>query len=141
MSDHVGRGWLVPLIVGVLVVVGCTPPDQSSGPQTSTTTTIDGGADGCWVHLYDGDDFDELDDNFRLVVPGSYADLADLPGADKDWTDEADSLRVGSEATVMIWSSTGFEGDSLTLAPGSEHPDLAFEPSSLEMTCSAGAAQ
>lgn len=92
-------------------------------------------ADGCYVHLFDGDDFDALDDDYVLTEPGRYADLNDLPGTRKDWTGEADSLRVGSAATVTGWSRTNFAGNSTVYAAGSEHPDVDDEPESLELTC------
>lgn len=103
--------------------------DQSSGSPSA----VEG--DGCYVHLFDADDFDESDDNFKLTEPGRYEDLSGLPDAGQDWTDEADSVRVGSGATVKIWSKTNFEGEATTLDPGSEHPTLDPEPLSLELTC------
>lgn len=89
----------------------------------------------CYVHLFDGDDFDEDDSNFILTEPGRYEDLRDLPGADKDWSDEADSLKVGPSATVTIWSEPGFSGTETKLEAGSEEPDLDDEPESLELEC------
>ncbi|MCZ7631746.1 MAG: hypothetical protein M5U19_22990 [Microthrixaceae bacterium] len=63
---------------------------------------------GCWVHLYDEDRFDERDPHFQLSEPGRYPDMAALPGAAEDWTDQADSIRVGPDATVTIWPQTDF---------------------------------
>lgn len=130
-----GRAGLAPILLGLaLAVSGCAGP---TAPPESETDTDDQAAsdDECYIHLFDGDDFDEDDDNFRLTEPGTYANLDDLPGADQDWTDEADSARVGESATVTIYSEIDFGGESTTLDPGSEHPDLDPEPSSLEMTC------
>lgn len=87
------------------------------------------------MDLYEGDRF--TDEHLRLSVPGRYVDLKRLPGSDnKDWTDEADSIRVGPSAAVTIWRETQFRGASQALAPGSEHPDLVLEPSSLALDCS-----
>lgn len=107
-------------------------PSQASNPGSTPAAT----ADGCYVHLFDSDNFKESDDHYRLTQPGRYADLDNLPGATKNWTDEADSIKVGPAATVTIWSATGFGGSSMQLDPGSQHPDLDSEPYSLEMTCS-----
>lgn len=87
------------------------------------------------MDLFDGENFDPDDDHYRLTRPGSYVDLAHLPGADKDWTDEADGVRVGPRATVVIYAKTNFAGTSRVLKPGSEIPDLEPEPSSLRMAC------
>ncbi|MFA5565552.1 MAG: hypothetical protein WC184_07275 [Acidimicrobiia bacterium] len=121
------------------------PEDPSSTlpPEQSTTTTSDAessngdssNGDGCWVHLYDDDNFKETDDNFRLTEPGRYSDLSNLPGADKDWDDEADSIRVGDSATVTLWSKRDFQGNKLELGSGDEVADLDDEPESLELVC------
>lgn len=108
--------------------------DDTSG-STGSTIAPSGDASECWVHLYDGDRFDEREPNFRLTEPGRFANLRELPGATQDWTDEADSIRVGPKATVTIWSQTDFQGPSQVLQPGSEHPDLDDEPYSLELAC------
>lgn len=92
-------------------------------------------ATGCFVHLFDGDDFDETDDNFKLTEPGRYGNLEKLPDATKDWDGEPDSLRVGEGATVTIWSEKDFGGDSKTYESGDEEGRLPQEVRSLELTC------
>lgn len=101
--------------------------DQKSGEQKT------GG--GCWIELFDSDNFDTDDDHFELTKSGRYADLKKLPGADKDRTDEADSVRVGSSANVTVWEDENFKGQSTKLNPGSEHPSIDPEPSSIELCC------
>jgi len=122
---------------------GGTPSDgatDGSAPSTTTGTneatggaTTSAGAAGCYLQLYDGDNFE--DTNFKLDQPGSYSDLKDLPGANQDWTDEADSAKVGSAATVTIYADPDFKGKSVKLEPGSDHARLDPEPSSLKMSC------
>lgn len=152
---------MAPLAVAALVLAGCSGSDSDDdsggdapGGQVGTSSESDaddsdsddsgddesgddesGDDDECYFELFDADDLDDSDDTFKLTDPGEYENLEDLPGADDDWTDEADSARVGESATVEVWSETDFEGDSSTLDPGSEHPDLDPEPSSLKMTC------
>ena len=111
------------------------PTETTIAPSPTTPGTDAGGGDGCWVHLFEEDDFDETEDNFRLSQPGRYGDLDDLPGATDDWDDEAESIRVGPDATVTIWPDTNFEGTPIELGPGSEQADLDEEPESLELTC------
>lgn len=104
------------------------PPGAGSGSGDSAAS-----GEGCYIHLYDGNDFKDTD--FKLTKPGSYRDLANLPGASQDWTDEADSAKVGPAATVTIYEDTGFTGQSMTLKPGSDHASLDPEPSSLKLRC------
>lgn len=111
------------------------PATASPGDSGGTTTKAAKSGDDCYIHLFDGDDFDKTDDNFKLTKSGDYESLKDLPGADENWNDEADSAKVGSAATVKIWKKKGFKGKSKTLKPGSKHPSLSPEPSSLKMTC------
>lgn len=165
MAKKLGLLALIPVATAALLLSSCTSDKEQqaqrstttaeSAPASDTTTSVTGadastttdsdttgGAatgdtadDGCYVHLFDEDHFDERDRNFRLTQPGKYADLRNLPGADHDWTDEADSIRVGPTATVTIWPRTNFEGQAQTLEPGSEHADLHDEPQSLELAC------
>jgi len=128
--------WMVPQLraAGVLLlllfaVTACSSSGADAGGDNGTP------ADECFVHLYDGDDFDENDDNFRLTTPGRYGDLNDLPGADKNWDDEADSMRVGAAARVTVWPEPGFGGEPARYGPGN-HADLEPEPRSLELDCS-----
>lgn len=107
------------------------PAPGDSAPSDAETSS----AEGCYVELFDGDDLSTTDDHFRLTEPGEYTDLAALPGASQDWTDEADSLRVGPDATVTVWEKTGFAGISKTFEAGSEHPDLTVDVSSLTLDC------
>lgn len=113
-------------------------PEEPEGNEVETPepgAETEGPDDGCFIHLFDGEDLDDQDDNFQLIDPGEYKNLADLPGADRDWTDEADSLRVGSGATVTIYSEENFEGTSEELQPDTELADVEHEPKSLEMVC------
>lgn len=141
---------ITSVALAALVLPGCSDDDDSSGSGGSTTspggdsttsgdstrsTTPSVGDTGCWVHLYDEDRFDERDPHFQLSEPGRYPDMAALPGATQDWTDQADSIRVGPDATVTIWPQTDFGGRSQVLEPGSEHPDVAEEPMSIELRC------
>ncbi|MBE9012623.1 hypothetical protein IQ250_20700 [Pseudanabaenaceae cyanobacterium LEGE 13415] len=117
-------------------------------PTTSTTTTSTttntpgtvvaqqstGTDDPCSVHLWDGKNFKDSD----IVISGAgqYSNLRNLPGANgKNWEDEADSLKVGSAATVKAYKEENFKGSSVTYKPGTQHPKLSEEPSSLEITC------
>ncbi len=129
-----------PVLAAGLLLAGCandgnsdSRTEETSAPE-DTSSTEEGG-DGCFIHFFDGDDFDENDDNFKLTEAGEYENLENLPGADQDWTDEADSLKVGESASVTIFSEENFEGDSQDLEPGTEQAGVDLEPQSLKMTC------
>lgn len=129
---------LATVIVFLAAVSAC----QSNAPTTSTTTDTSGAAvaqttgrdNPCSVHLWDGKNF--TDSNIVIKGAGRYSSLRKLPGANgKDWEDEADSLKVGSAATVKAYKEENFKGSSITYKPGTQHPKLNEEPSSLEITC------
>lgn len=139
------RLFLPWLLIAGLLLLGCSKDDGSGEARTTATVVTNMPADGievnadtnagCFVHLFDSEDFRPADGSYLIVEPGRYPNLSGLPGAQRDWTDEADSLRVGPGATVTIWSDTDFTGRATQLEPGSEHRDLRDEPSSLELTC------
>lgn len=129
-----------PIAAGAVTIgVALAAPASASGePADGGKAPAAKAGKGCYFHLFDGDDFDKTDDNFKLTKPGDYKSLKDLPGADEDWNDEADSAKVGPNATVKIWKDKNYKGESKTLKPGSKHPDLDPEPSSLKMSCTGG---
>ena len=100
--------------------------DDDNGDNSGNTP------DSCYVHLFDGDNF--TDDNIIIDGEGEYADLDDLPNSDgKNWTDEADSFKVGENTVLTTWTKTNFEGDS-TIYEAGEYPSEE-EPYSLKITC------
>lgn len=109
--------------------------DMGEDPGAEPEAPVEPGGDECYIHFFDGDNFAESDDNFKLTEAGDYENLSNLPGADKDWTGEADSFRVGDSAHVVIFTEEGFGGESQDLTPGSEVADADEEPASLQMTC------
>lgn len=109
-------------------------PNTQSGGMPPAAQRAAGGDPACSVHLWDGKNYTDSD----IVVggPGRFANLKDLPGANgKDWSDEADSLKVGARATVKAWKHKDFKGAARTYAAGSEHPRLDDEPESLQISC------
>lgn len=115
----------------------------TNAAQTSTTTNTPatiaaqqptGTNNPCSVHLWDGKNF--TDKNIVINGAGKYSNLRALPGANgQDWSDEADSLKVGSAATVKAYKKENFQGISVTFGPNTQQPKLEEEPQSLEITC------
>lgn len=104
----------------------------SCGSDDDSVSTPSDPSGSCYIHLFDGDNF--TDDNIVIQGEGEYADLSDLPGSDgKDWTDEADSFKVGENTTVTAWTQTNFQGDSIVYTSG-DYPSVD-EPYSLKIKC------
>lgn len=115
---------LILLFMAGVSLTSCSSDDDATS----------GGDDqgNCYVHLYDGDNF--KDDDIIIEGEGEYADLSDLPGSNgKDWTDEADSFKVGENTTVTAWTAKNFEGDSIVYEAG-EYASVD-EPYSLKIVC------
>lgn len=115
------------LLFSTLLLASCSSDDDNN----DDATTLDP-LESCQVQLFDGDNF--KDDQIVINGPGEFSDLSDLPNSDeKDWTDEADSFRVGEHTTVTVWTAINFEGDSTVYEAG-DYPSVD-EPYSLKITC------
>lgn len=113
-------------------------PSLITNAQTANTSSVAQNTtkseNPCSVHLWDGKNY--TDDNIVIKAAGRYSNLRNLPNANnQDWSDEADSLKVGSAATVKLWADENFTGASQTLKPGTQIPNLSEEPESIEITC------
>jgi len=86
----------------------------------------------CAVQLFDGDNF--TDDSILVNGPGEFADLSKLPGAKKNWNDEADSFKAGANTKVIFYTRKNFEGKSKTYEKGARDADMD-EPSSMKIIC------
>lgn len=119
------------IVFGGVLLMSCSSDDNADKGEDDPEVSGD-----CFVHLFDGDNFDENDDHVIIDEPGEYSDLSDLPNAEeKDWTDEADSFIVGDSTTVTAWTETNFEGDS-TVYEGGEYASVD-EPYSMKIICGA----
>lgn len=87
---------------------------------------------GCYVQLFDGDNY--KDDHITIKGAGEFRSLDSLPGANKNWNDEADSFKAGKNTVVTFWTKTNFEGDSIVYKKGAKMPSVD-EPSSMKIRC------
>lgn len=117
-------GFVGLFVLSVFLLANCSSDDDNNSPENPSSD--------CYVQLFDGDNF--TDDNIVVDGPGEFSDLSDLPGASKNWNDEADSFKVGENTTVTMWSETGFEGESVTYGGGTEETS-GIEPSSMKIKC------
>lgn len=120
--------WIVPAMAcAFFFSLACSSDDANDDNSDSGDTP-----ESCYIHLFDDDDFG--DDNIIVEGEGDYADLSDLPNSDgEDWTDEADSFKVGPETIVTVWTETNFEGDSTVYETG-DYPSVD-EPYSMKIRC------
>lgn len=104
------------------IILSCKKGDDGKNSQDSP----------CFVQLFDGNNY--TDDNIIIKGPGEYPNLRNLPGADKDWDDEADSFKSGKNTTVTFWPEPDFKGDPVTYGEGAERPSID-EPRSMRISC------
>lgn len=116
------------LIVALMLVgAGCSSSDNKDKDGNGDPSIT-----GCFIELFDGDNF--KDDSIKVEGPAEYADLDNLPNSnDKNWTDEADSFKVGPNTRVTVWTQRNFEGESTQYEEG-EYPSVD-EPYSLKIEC------
>jgi hypothetical protein len=101
-------------IMGLMALIGI--PVQAADLETRIVDK------NCWVEIFDDDDFDMGDAHVKLQGPKEYATLKDVSG--KDWTNDIESIIVGSNARVRTYSNKDFKGTELALAPGQRVPNL-----------------
>lgn len=92
----------------------------------------------CFIEVFEDDDFDADDPHVVLQGPKEYATLKNLAG--KDWSNDIESVIVGSNATVRAYEDKDFKGTEIAFAPGQRVPnlgklDMANDIESLKITC------
>ncbi len=86
-------------------LVGCSSAPQHVPAETSVAYNAENGKPGCWVEIYEREDFQGR--SARLAGPLELAslNLADLG----DWTERINSIRVGPMAEVELYGDLKFE--------------------------------
>ena len=92
----------------------------------------------CWIEIFEDDNFDADDPHVKLQGPKEYATLKNLAG--KDWSNDIESVIMGSNATVRAYEDKDFKGTELAFAPGQRVPnlgklDMANDIESLKISC------
>jgi len=92
----------------------------------------------CWIEVFDDDNFDMNDAHVKLQGPKEYATLKDVSG--KDWSNDIESVIVGSNATVKAYKDKDFKGTELAFAPGQRVPklsklDMSNDIEAMKITC------
>jgi hypothetical protein len=92
----------------------------------------------CFIEIFEDDNFDADDPHVVLQGPKEYASLKDIKG--KDWSNDIESVIVGSNATVRAYEDKDFKGTELSLLPGQRVQnlgklDMANDIESLKIAC------
>ena len=92
----------------------------------------------CWIEIFEDDDFDADDPHVKLYGPKEFATLKNVAG--KDWSNDIESVIVGSNATVRAYEDKDFKGTEIAFAPGQRvqnlgKVDMANDIESMKIAC------
>ncbi len=92
----------------------------------------------CFIEIFEDDHFDVDDPHVVLQGPKEYATLKNLAG--KDWSNDIESVIVGSNATVRAYEDKDFKGTEIAFASGQRVPnlgklDMANDIESMKISC------
>ena len=77
----------------------------------------------CWIEIFEDDDFDTDDPHIKLYGPKDFATLKSVGG--KDWSNDIESVIIGSNATVRAYEAKDYRGTEIAFAPGQRVQNLA----------------
>ena len=103
------------LLVGLSVVF--------IGPSIGSAVDLKVVDKNCWVEIFDDDEFDKDDAHVKIQGPAEYATLKDVYG--RNWSNDSESVIVGSNATMQAWINKDFSGPEMTFTPGQRVPKLS----------------
>jgi hypothetical protein len=92
----------------------------------------------CWIEIFEDDDFDADDPHVKLYGPKEFATLKNAAG--KDWSNDIESVIVGSNATVRAYEDKDYKGTEIAFAPGQRVQnlgklDMANDIESMRISC------
>ena len=124
------RGKLIPLMTVGLALIGL--PVIAADLETQVIDK------NCFIEIFEDDNWDVDDPHVVLQGPKEYATLKNLAG--KDWSNDIESVIVGSNATVRAYEDKDFKGTEIAFAPGQRVPnlgklDMANDIESLKISC------
>jgi len=77
----------------------------------------------CWIEVFEDSKYDADDPHVKISGPKDFQSLKVLNG--KDWSNDIESVVVGSNATVHAYKDKDFKGTEIAFAPNQRVPDLA----------------
>ena len=94
-------------------------PSTGSAAELSSTVVDK----NCWIEIYDDDEYDEDDPHVKIQGPAEYTTLKDVYG--RNWSNDIESVIVGTNATVHAWKDRDFTGTEISFTPGQRVPKLS----------------
>jgi len=78
--------------------------------------------EGCWVEIFEDEDFSTDDAHTKIIGPAEYSNLKNINN--KDWGDQIDSLIVGPYAHVQAWEDEDYKDTMIEFGPDTRHSNL-----------------
>jgi hypothetical protein len=93
---------------------------------------------GCWVEIYEDDNYDKDDPHLQIQGPAEFASLKDLKG--RNWNDDIESVIVGPNATVKAYKDKDFKGTEIAFTSNQRVPnlgklDMSNDIESMKISC------
>ncbi|MEP6889017.1 MAG: beta/gamma crystallin domain-containing protein [Nitrospirales bacterium] len=93
---------------------------------------------GCWVEIYEDDNYDKDDPHLQIQGPAEFASLKDLKG--RNWNNDIESLIVGPNATVKAYKDKDYKGTEIAFTSNQRVPnlsklDMSNEIESMKVSC------
>lgn len=122
--------WKLLTLITAVVAVG--PTAYAADMETQVVDK------NCFIEIFEDDNFDADDPHVVLQGPKEYATLKNLAG--KDWSNDIESVIVGSNATVRAYEDKDFKGTEVAFVPGQRVKnlgklDMANDIESLKIAC------
>ncbi len=92
----------------------------------------------CSIEIFEDDDFDADNLHLKLYGPKDFATLKNV--GRKDWSNDIESIIVGSNATLRVYRDKDYNGKEIALAPGQRVQnlgklDMANDIESMKISC------
>ena len=93
---------------------------------------------GCWVEIYEDDNYDKDDPHLHIQGPAEFASLKDLKG--RNWNNDIESVIVGPSATVKAYKDKDFKGTEIAFTSNQRVPnlgklDMSDDIESMKVSC------
>ena len=120
------------LLVSITAVMAIAPAAYAADMETQVVDK------NCWIEIFEDDNFDAGDPHVVLQGPKEYASLKSIAG--KDWSNDIESVIVGSNATLRAYEDKDFKSTEIAFLPGQRVAnlgklDMANDIESLKIAC------
>ena len=126
------RFLLISVFMGLMILAAGWLPSHAADLEMQVVDK------NCWIEIFEDDDFDADDPHVKLYGPKEFATMKNVGG--KDWSNDIESVIVGSNATVRAYEDKDFKGTEIAFAPGQRVQnlgklDMANDIESMKISC------